>query len=553
MSVMRALPGSSRYSDGTRLAWIPSFIFTMAMSSQPRTKGKKMSTLMKALNGSAVTEKGGLQYMTSGSRCLDFFEMAGSARKAKKGANGMSNDDMRRKMELALAEDRETAIRILLWAYDCRGGAGSRDIMRAALPYFILKEDQDTVLRMLRAIPELGRYDMLTDLLENDDLPVVYTKQVLNIIKDTLIGVVPEGGTEPVPSPMAPLCAKWLPRKGKAANRVRGWLHQTPAEYRHMRSKYVTTEALMSARKWAEIKYEQVPSVCFARSRNAFKTHDLQRFTKFTEKAVKGEVKVNAGVVYPHDVVRDLMQHCSMWSWHHSARPDRTLIQAAEAQWRNLPDLFDGKTTSVFPIIDVSGSMTTQVSGNISAIHVAVALGLYCAEHQRGKFRNEAMCFSGRPVAVELKGDIWERLMTLLNTQDECTTDLGLCIETLVKTAKRNRIPQEDMPDNLLILSDLQFDYTAHDGRGVTATEFIKRQFTDAGYKVPVIIYWNLAARTTNGVPATIDKDGVIMVSGFSQSILKAVLEGAELAQKCQPAYIMMTAVYKDRYDLSKY
>ena len=512
-----------------------------------------MSTLMKALNGSAVTEKGGLQYMTSGSRCLDFFEMAGSARKMKKNQNGMSNDDMRRKMELALAEDRETAIRILLWAYDCRGGAGSRDIMRAALPYFILKEDQDTVLRMLRAIPELGRYDMLSDLLENDDLPLVYTKQVLNIIKDTLIGVVPEGGTEPVPSPMAPLCAKWLPRKGKAANRVRGWLHQTPAEYRHMRSKYVTTEALMSANKWAEIKYEQVPTVCLARSRNACKTHDLQRFTKFTEKAVKGEVKVNAGVVFPHDVVRDLMQHCSMWSWNYSKKPDATIVRAAEAQWKNLPDLFDGKDTSVFPIIDVSGSMTTQVSGNISAIHVAVALGLYCAEHQRGAFKNEAMCFSGRPVAVTLKGDIWERIITLLNTQDPCTTDLGLCIKTLVDTAKRNHIKQEDMPDSLLILSDLQFDSTTYGYRDMTATDYIKKLFTDAGYKVPVIIYWCLCSRTQNGVPTTTDENGVIMVSGFSQSILKAVLDGADLAEKCQPAYIMMTAVYKDRYDLSKY
>lgn len=522
-----------------------------------------MSTLMKALNGSAVTEKGGLQYMTSGSRCLDFFEMAGSARKAKKNQNGMSNDDMRRKMELALAEDRETAIRILLWAYDCRGGAGSRDIMRAALPYFIIKEDQDTVLRMLRAIPELGRYDMLTDLLENDDLPKVYVNQILDIIQDTLVGKVPEGGTTPVPSPMAPICAKWIPRKGKVTNRIRGrlarvcgWSDQERfKEFRHMLSKYTTTEALMSAKKWAEIKYEQVPSVCFARSRNAFKTHDLDRFTKFTEKAVKGEVKVNAGVVFPHDVVRDLMQHCSSWSWTYgrSEKPSATLIKAAEAQWKNLPDLFDGKDTSVFPIIDVSGSMTTQVSGNISAIHVAVALGLYCAEHQRGDFKNEAMCFSGRPVAVTLKGDIWERIITLLNTQDPCTTDLGLCIKTLVDTAKRNHIKQEDMPDSLLILSDLQFDSTTYGYRDMTATDYIKKLFTDAGYKVPVIIYWCLCSRTQNGVPTTTDENGVIMVSGFSQSILKAVLDGADLAEKCQPAYIMMTAVYKDRYDLSKY
>jgi hypothetical protein len=100
------------------------------------------------------------------------------------------------------------------------------------------------------------------------------------------------------------------------------------------------------------------------------------------------------------------------------------------------------------------------------------------------------------------------------------------------------------MPDSLLILSDLQFDSTAYGYRDMTATDYIKKLFTDAGYKVPVIIYWNLAARTTNGVPATTDNDGVIMVSGFSQSILKAVLDGADLAEKCQPAYIMMTAVY---------
>lgn len=519
------------------MACILPLLFTMARLQAEKQKENNMSMLAQALNASVPTEKGGMQYGTSGSRCLDFFQMAGSARKSN-----MSQEDMRKHMELALAEDRETALRILLWAYDCRGGAGSRDIMRAALPYFLLKDKQDTCMHLLRAIPELGRYDMLSDLLENDDLPKDYTKLVLNIIKDALAD-----------ESKAALCAKWLPRKGKAANRVRGWLKLKPAEYRHTLSKYTTTETLMSANKWGSIEYEHVPSVCFARSKAAFNKHDQARFEKFNDRAVKGEVEVHAGVVYPHDVIRDMCLAASnIGGWGRVSGPDKTVVKAAEAQWKNLPNLFGDNKQTIFPIVDVSGSMTCNISGSLQAIHVAVSLGLYCAEKQKGKFSNEVMCFSGRPVCAQLKGDLWEKVATMLNTQDNCTTDLGLCIRTIVATARRNHIPQQDMPDVLLVLSDMQFDqmsYYSHD----TSVEYIKKTFEDAGYKAPGIIYWNLAARETRGVPALANEKGVITVSGFSVNILKAILDGTDLAEQCDPAHIMMKAVYQDRYDLNKY
>lgn len=495
-----------------------------------------MSTLGDALNGSARTENGALQNVTSGSRCLDFFTMAGSARKSKQPA-----DNIRKAYELAYGEDPILANMTLLWAYDCRGGAGSRDVMTATLPVFLLKHPQADALKLLNAIPVLGRYDMLSNLLEDTNLPEVYAKHVMHLLSDALEN--PD---------TAALCAKWLPRKGIAANRMKGWLKcENPKAYRKLLSQYKTTETLMSAGKWGDIEYEHVPSVCFARSKNAFRKHDEARFDKFTAKVVSGEAKVNAGVVFPHDVVRSLLKH-SGWSISVDNKPE--VIRAAEAQWKSLPDLFEGTNRSIFPIVDVSGSMYDEKSsGSLMAVDIALSLGLYCAERQRSAFKDELLCFSGRPTICQLKGDLAHKLDIMLHTPDNCNTDLGLAIRVIVEAAKRHRMKQEDLPDALLVLSDMQFDEMRRYGTKTSSVQYIQSMFRDAGYKAPVIVYWNLEARKGTGTPVLAKDKGIIMVSGFSTSVLKGIMKGVELESRVDPMQVMLSTVVQDRYDLNKY
>ena len=238
-----------------------------------------MSKLLSAMNRTARTDNGAVQYESTRSPCLDFFQQAGALRVATAGGE----EAIARLWSLAYAQDRDTAIRILQWAYDCRGGAGSRDVMRVVLPRLVNSMDgfgnQKQLQQLLIAIPELGRWDMVSDLLEYDDLPAWLRSFVFRLIKAGLDD-----------EKTAPLVAKWLPRKGKVANRLRGWFKLTRQDYRHMLSKYETVETLKSAGLWEHIKYQNVPSVCMARSRSSFMKHDKERFEAFLQQVAAKHV-----------------------------------------------------------------------------------------------------------------------------------------------------------------------------------------------------------------------------------------------------------------------
>jgi hypothetical protein len=65
----------------------------------------------------------------------------------------------------------------------------------------------------------------------------------------------------------------------------------------------------------------------------------------------------------------------------------------------------------------------------------------------------------------------------------------------------------------------------------------MKEEYEKAGYKLPKIVFWNLACHY--GTPAECSDDSVAMVSGFSPSIMKAILN----AEEFNPLSIMMEAL----------
>ena len=489
-----------------------------------------MSKLLSAMNRTARTDNGAVQYESTRSPCLDFFQQAGALRVATAGGE----EAIARLWSLAYAQDRDTAIRILQWAYDCRGGAGSRDVMRVVLPRLVNSMDgfgnQKQLQQLLIAIPELGRWDMVSDLLEYDDLPAWLRSFVFRLIKAGLDD-----------EKTAPLVAKWLPRKGKVANRLRGWFKLTRQDYRHMLSKYETVETLKSAGLWEHIKYQNVPSVCMARSRSSFMKHDKERFEAFLQQVAAKHVGIHAGAVMPYDIIRN---------------PDSE--QAAQAQWDALPDFMKDYQGSILPLVDVSESMYHRVDGkNLSAMTVAVSLGIYVAQHNNGGFRNEVCGFSGQPAVVKLSGRVLRDVATMKAVQDHCNTNIELCVRTILRQAKEAGLQEQDMPTALLVLSDMQFDYMASyysgHANGSTCMETLRRLYADAGYKMPTVIYWNLKSDDFNGVPSTLDDKDVMLIGGFSAAVAKTLLAGGDLTKAADPVEVMLRTVYDDRYDLSKY
>jgi hypothetical protein len=334
------------------------------------------------------------------------------------------------------------------------------------------------------------------------------------------------------------LAAKWTPRKGKIAAEVRAFFGMTPKQYRKSlvaMTKVVETQ--MCANDWDNINFSHVPSVAARNYKKAFNRHS-PAFAEYVAKLVSGDktVKVNADAIYPHDVLKGIA--------HAYTSFDKTEKDHVKAQWDALPNYVGD--ASILPIVDVSGSMTTSVggSGATRCIDVAVGLGLYLADKNKGAFKDTFLTFSDKPQLVTLKGDILQKLDQMVKSNWEMSTNLHAAMSKILDVAVKGSVPASDMPKMLLILSDMQFNQCAR--YDDSAMEMIERKFEAAGYTVPQIVFWNLNA--SDNVPVKSDKSGAALVSGFSPSIMKALLS-ADL-DAFTPEGIMLKTVMVPRYDI---
>jgi hypothetical protein len=250
-------------------------------------------------------------------------------------------------------------------------------------------------------------------------------------------------------------------------------------------------------------------------------------------------VKVNAGAVYPYDVLKRLI------NINYNAGYDKSNLDHITAQWEALPN-FVGDA-NILPLVDVSGSMTCPAGGHgsksvVTCLDVAVSLGLYLADKNKGKFKDTFLTFSSNPQLLNLQGDIVQKIKQMTTSHWQMSTDLHKAMDKILDVAVKAGVPQEEMPEMLLILSDMQFNQCTRMDH--SAMEMIRHKYEAAGYKVPAIVFWNINA--ADNVPVKHDASGVALVSGFSPSIMKSVLS-ADMDQ-FTPEGIMMNTIMSDRY-----
>lgn len=473
-----------------------------------------MSVLASAIKSSASragrmtrTENGMLSYTTSGNALLDLFGKIGSAR----------GYDTRAMFDAAVAENEEVALRILLWARDVRGGAGERKTFRNNLAHLDASMPEISA-QLMHMVPVVGRWD---DLLYAYPVGSKNRKAAIE-----MIGAALKAGDG--------LCAKWMPRQGPVAVELRNVLDYSPKAWRKTLVALTNVvEQKMCAKDWDSINFSHVPSLAAARYQAAFKRNAGDAYGKYLAELAKPveqrdpKVKINAGAVYPYDVIKSL---------------NKGSAAAADAQWDALEN-FVGDN-SILPIVDVSGSMTQTIGGNssLTAMDVSVSLGMYCASKNTGPFKDVFMTFSSNPAFVTLTGSLSERVHKLRRADWGMSTDLHKAMDLLLTTALRSGASHEDMPNYLLILSDMQFNSCAR--YDDTALQMMRRKFNDAGYEMPTIVFWNLAGRTTD-TPVQMHNQNVSLVSGFSPAIMKTVLA----AKTVTPVDIMMDTVMVPRYD----
>ena len=473
-----------------------------------------MTTLFEAVNASAVTANGAVTNASSLNKNVDLFFLAGASR----------GKDITPTFVGALVEDSEVALRVLQWARDARGGAGERDTFRKLFAY-VLKSEPELASRLLVKVPELGRWD---------DVFVTFgtslEREALRMIAFAL-NEVQDG-----------LCAKWMPRQGAEANKIRSYMKLTPKEYRKLIVGLSNTvEQKMCAQDWSGIMYPHVPSVAAGRYQKAFLKHDPAGYAKYKEKLVSGEAKINASVAYPYDVIRSLNNG------------DKAV---ANAQWKALPNYLEGSDENILPVVDVSGSMSSvSVSGSVTAMDVSISLGLYTSERMGGVFKDQFVTFSATPALQKVSGTLEQRYAQMARSEWGMNTDIQAVFKLILTAGVKHKVPQSEMPTKLLILSDMEFDqcitagstggrYASGGSVSVSAMEMIEKEFVAAGYKVPQIVFWNLNGRAGNS-PVTYNTVGAALVSGFSPSIVKSVLGGEEMT----PISIMLKTVMVERYD----
>jgi len=468
----------------------------------------KMNTFANAvINQEARTENGMKTRASTASACVDLFFKIGA----------MRGQDPIPAFTAAFVEDAEIATRIALWARDVREGAGEREIFRKIMKHTVNRH-------LIDKTPELGRWDDLLVFLE-DGVDADIQEYIIRKIATALI----DGNG---------LCAKWMPRKGPVAVKLRAALQLSPKQYRKLlvnRTKVVETQ--MCAKDWDGINFSHVPSLAASRYKKAF-NRNTPKYKEWAEKLVKGDktVKVNAGAVYPYDVLKGVSNYLL-------GLPslDNTELDVVVAQWEALPNYIG--EANVLPLVDVSGSMVTAIGGSkTTAMDVAVSLGLYCADKNKGKFKDTFLTFSESPQLLNLKGDILQKVQQMVTSKWGMNTNLHAAFNKILDVALKGKVPQEEMPQTLLIMSDMQFDACVK--QDDSAIEMIRNKYEEAGYQMPNVVFWNLNAR--DNVPVKFNERGVALVSGFSPSILKAVLSGD--MENLTPVGVMMKTLMVDRY-----
>lgn len=452
-----------------------------------------MTNLIDAWISEGRTDNGMKTNTTSNSACLDFFFLAGASR----------GKDITVPFIQALSENEDIAIRTLLWLRDIRGGAGERQTFRNLIKEFINRSPEKAV-ELIPLVPEVGRWD---DLLEFIDTPL--ENYAVEAIRTAL-----SGGNG--------LAAKWMPRKGDKAIKLRNALGWTPKFYRKtLVSLTKVVESQMCANQWEQINYEHVPSVAASRYQAAFARHDEDRYKAYRGALVRGEAKINASAIFPHDIVKACMAGGMV----------------ADQQWLALPNYMGNTEERILPVCDVSGSMTGL------PMEVSVALGLYISERNEGLFKDVVCTFSANPQMVKLQTKaLKDRIREIMQMEWGMNTDLNKMFEKLLAVASGHSVPEFQMPTMLLIISDMEFDHCVqHDD---SAMQMIERKYTEHGYKLPKIVFWNIDGRVGN-IPVRVHKTGTALISGFSPAILRGLLSNPS---DFTPYNVMLNTVMIDRY-----
>ncbi len=485
-----------------------------------------MSFLDNIINNSnkTLTQNGAVTNRSSGTYCLDLFFAAGAMR-------GASEDEITAAVTRAYAEDPVKTMKIVFFARDARGGLGERRFFRVAVKA-LAQFAPEAVERNIPYFAEFGRYDDLLVLLDTQ-----CADKAMEVIRERLnedISSMRNGGK-------VSLLAKWLPSVNASSKATRNAARDVAARLGYSERNYRKT--LSELRAYSDIlenrlrernytfDYSKQPSCAMFKYRKAFIRNDNERYMSYLNDVNSGKAKLNASVLFPYEIIR----RCLGMEISNEEK------LALDTTWKNLPVY--GESGNAIAVVDGSGSMTYSPRGGVRPIDAALSLGIYFAEHNKGAFANHFITFSHTPRMIEVKGrDIVEKARYCATFNEVSNTNLEAVFNLILATAVNSKAKQEELPEKIFVISDMEFDNCVESGNDLTLYDTMKAKFRQYGYKLPDVVFWNVNS-FGNNVPVRFKDSGTALVSGFTPALFDMVI-GKEIS----PEIIMNRVIESERY-----
>lgn len=486
-------------------------------------------------NAKQLTENGAVGYRTTGKELLDLNFMTSSLR-------NKSEDEIFDSFLRAFYEDKMLAIKWLFFMRDIREGMGERRSFKVILSG--LGHRYPTIAKeLISLVSEYGRYDDLFSLMDNDEMTKIVANFIHQQLKEDYINYQ---NKKPIS-----LLAKWLPKEStKKYKKVYKILlkefDMKPKTYRQtvseLRRYLDVVEIKMSANEWDKVNYNTVPSKANLLYKDAFLKHDEERRKEYLDDLKNGNnnAKINAKVLMPHEIVHNYEEK-TLYGYGNSKKYDESLEQL----WKALPDYVKGEGFSMF-VRDGSYSMTTKIGNtNITCLDISTALAIYFSEHCKGEYKDNFITFSNRPKVIDLSNcsSLREKIEKCYAEGDCTNTDIYKVFKLVLDVAVKNQYIQEQLPKNIVIVSDMEFDGATTTRDYKTLFETIQVEYLLHGYDLPRLVFWNVCSRTGT-IPLKINKNGVCLVSGFNPTIMDMVLSGELDPYKC-----LVNKLNSSRYD----
>ena len=499
-----------------------------------------LNELKKELN-ITTTENGALVRKTTYNSCLDLFALIGSVRERVDG-------EIITLFEKAYNEDQLTAMKILFYLRDIRGGIGERNTFRVIAKY--MADAHTTSMRKnLEFIPEFGRWDDLYAFIDTS-----LQNDALEIIKKQL--------SKDLESENPSLLTKWMPSENTSSSTTRRnatitrkYLKMSPKTYRKtltkLRKKINIVETRLCENNYKDIEYDKLPSGAGLKYKNAFFRHDGERYSQFIEDVSTGKTKINSSTLFPYELVREAQSYIyEYWDYNEKIIPYNDKRTLLNEMWKALPDYVGNNDEDCLAVVDVSGSM------NGTPMQMAISLGLYVAEKNKGAFKNHFITFSETPELIEIIGDDLVVKVDFMESSNwGYNTNLEAVFDLILNVAIKNNLPQSQLPSRLFIISDMEFDMAIQDNSWdrhrrektdkETLFQTIAKKYKNAGYEVPTLVFWN--ANSRNDLIPAIEDDGIKVqyVSGASPRTFELLLKNETLTA----LDLMFKAINVERYN----